>query len=88
MTLCNLMLAHHLLGNNAAALEIAASAYTASDGPLRRAYLWERKSGDQWAVRHVSPREWILRMAARIEGQLGAPGRWSQLLSDPTDINE
>lgn len=82
VTLCNLMLAHHLLGDNAAALEIAANAYTATDGPPTRAYLWDLGADDQWVVGHLSPREWIVRTAMRIEGQLGSPGRWTQLSND------
>lgn len=57
VSLCNLMLVHHLLGNDEQALKCASDAFDAASARGTGAYLWERDSDGTWAVVHVAPRD-------------------------------
>lgn len=85
VTLCNLMLAHYLLGDDTTALQLANDAYEAAEASHARAYLWQRDDGGDWAVSHVLPQTWVARLGATIEHRLGTTGRWSRLV-DPDGL--
>lgn len=80
VTLCNLMLAHHLLGDNTIALKLANDAYDAGESYLTGAYLWQADESGEWAVRHILPQIWVAQLGASIERRLGTLGRWSHIM--------
>ena len=81
VTLCNLALAAHLLGDQEAALRRTEEAFQSTHGATSGAYLWERDQDGDWAVGHVRVRDWLVHLGARVEALLGAPGLFSGLES-------
>lgn len=85
VSLCNLMLVHHLLGNDEQALKCASDAFDGASARGTGAYLWERDSDGTWAVVHVAPRDWIIRLGASIEAGLGCVGASSKASTASTN---
>lgn len=75
--LCNLVLAHHLLGDDSTALQIATNAHEAAKSIRTGAYLWQVDDSGEWAVTHVLPQIWVAQLGAFIEQGLGTLGHWS-----------
>lgn len=80
VTLCNLALTEHLLGNQNAALGRAEEAFESVRGRSTGAYLWCRNTEDVWVVAHVQPGNWLVSLGARIESAHGQLGQFSDLL--------
>ncbi|WP_156969688.1 hypothetical protein [Knoellia subterranea] len=78
VVLCNLMLAHHLIGDNERALEFADIAFDSVGERTLGAYLWRlRREPSDWFVDHVMPADWIVELGARIESSNGGAGIWT-----------
>jgi hypothetical protein len=65
VTLCNMALAEHLLGDDSSAMMYCQQVLEASPDGLRPAYLWSRTPDGEWLVVKEAPQDWARTFADR-----------------------